>query len=224
MTVANQRDYLADVVRVMLAQWPDPLNRTLNIVCHGHSVPAGYFATPTVDTFNAYPHLLHAGLKQRFPSSVVNVIVTAVGGETSVTGAARFEAEVLCHRPDVLTIDYSLNDRGIGLAAAERAWREMIELATTRGVKVILLTPTPDVSGLRNPNAPDWLALQEHANQVRRLAAEFGVGLVDSLGAFASYAESGGDLTDLLSWPNHPNRRGHEIVARLLLRWLAILS
>ncbi|MEK5235702.1 hypothetical protein NST99_08380 [Paenibacillus sp. FSL L8-0470] len=32
--------------------------RTLNIVCHGHSVPSGYFATPIVDTFHAYPHLL----------------------------------------------------------------------------------------------------------------------------------------------------------------------
>ena len=28
-----------------------------------------------------------------------------------------------------------------------------------------------------------------------------------------------GDLTDLLSWSNHPNRRGHELVAGLLLRW-----
>ncbi|WP_342481353.1 hypothetical protein NST07_08230 [Paenibacillus sp. FSL L8-0340] len=37
-------------------QWPE--NRTLNIVCHGHSVPSGYFATPIVDTFHAYPHLL----------------------------------------------------------------------------------------------------------------------------------------------------------------------
>ena len=75
---ARPADYLADVVAVLKAQWPG--NRTVNIVCHGHSVPSGYFATPVVDTFNAYPHLLHQGLKHRFPFAVVNVIVAAIGG------------------------------------------------------------------------------------------------------------------------------------------------
>jgi hypothetical protein len=110
MSGASQTSYLAGVVEILKQHWPD--NRAVNIVCHGHSVPAGYFATPMVDTFGAYPHLLHRELKHRFPFSVVNVIVTAVGGESSASGADRFEAEVLCHRPDVLTIDYGLNDRG----------------------------------------------------------------------------------------------------------------
>ena len=57
MAIADRRVYLREVVNLLLAQWPN--NRTVNIVCHGHSVPAGYFATPMVDTFNAYPALLH---------------------------------------------------------------------------------------------------------------------------------------------------------------------
>ena len=73
------RPYLADIVTELHKQWPD--NRALQVVCHGHSVPAGYFATPVVDTFNAYPHLLHRGLKERFPFAVVNVIVTAIGAD-----------------------------------------------------------------------------------------------------------------------------------------------
>jgi acyl-CoA thioesterase-1 len=108
-------------VNLLVAQWPD--NRTVNIVCHGHSVPAGYFATPMVDTFNAYPALLHRELKHRFPYAVINVIVTATGGVDSPQGAARSETDVLCHRPDVVTIDYGLNDRRAGLAEAETAWR-----------------------------------------------------------------------------------------------------
>lgn len=59
--VAVQRDYLAGVGTLLEASWPK--NRTVNIVCHGHSVPAGYFKTPRVDSLNAYPHLLHAALK-----------------------------------------------------------------------------------------------------------------------------------------------------------------
>lgn len=52
MLWANPDSYLHEVVAELSRQWPQ--NRTVNIVCHGHSVPAGYFRTPVVDTFNAY--------------------------------------------------------------------------------------------------------------------------------------------------------------------------
>ena len=75
-------DYLNPLLDELAQKWPN--NRTINIVCHGHSVPSGYFATPFVNTFSAYPHLLHKMIKERFPYAVVNVIVTAIGGEHSV--------------------------------------------------------------------------------------------------------------------------------------------
>src|SRR6266704_3351789 len=92
------------------------------------------------------PHLLHRGIKERFPYAVVNVIVTAIGGEDSEAGAKRFERDVLTHQPDVVTIDYALNDRRIGLERARTAWASMIEQAKAKGVKVILLTPTADLA------------------------------------------------------------------------------
>ena len=80
-----------------------------------------------------------------------------------------------------MTIDYSLNDRRIGLARAEKAWRSMIEACLERDVPVILLTPTSDTRAkLDDPEDP----LRQHARQVRGLAAEYGIGLVDSLAAF----------------------------------------
>jgi lysophospholipase L1-like esterase len=60
---------------------------------------------------------------------------------------------------------------------------------------------------------------QQYAEQIRQLAAQFQLGLVDSLAAFEEYQRKTGDLSDLLSWSNHPNRAGHELVARGLLRW-----
>lgn len=216
MAVADPHTYLVDIVKVLQTHWP--ANRTVNIVCHGHSVPAGYFATPLVDSFHAYPHRLHAELKHRFPFAVLNVIVTAIGGETSESGARRFEADVLPHRPDVLTIDYGLNDRGLGLDTARAAWSTMIEAALAHGAKVLLLTPTADTTQRRDAPDEERAPLQQHARQIRQLADRYGVGLIDSLQAFEEYAQRA-DLTDLLSWVNHPNRRGHEIVVRELLRW-----
>ena len=65
MAVADPRAYLKDLVNELRTSWPD--NRTHHIVCHGHSVPAGYFASGVVDTLNAYPHQLLVGLKERYP-------------------------------------------------------------------------------------------------------------------------------------------------------------
>jgi acyl-CoA thioesterase-1 len=207
--------YLDELRKQLQLAWP--ANRTVTVICHGHSVPAGYFATPVVQTFDAYPHLLHKGLKERFVNAVINVMVTAIGGENAAGGYSRFERDVLVQRPDLVTIDYGLNDRRIGLQAAGEAWRGMIEDALSRGVKVILLTPTHDDSGMRTPVSDDWTALLEHTAQIRRLAQEYRVGLADSFAAFQSYTLSMGNIEDLLSWPNHPNRKGHELVAAELL-------
>ncbi len=215
--IAEYETYLLDVVKEMGKAWPG--NRTVNIVCHGHSVPAGYFTTPVIDTINAYPHQLLIGLKGRFAYASINVIVTAVGGENAAEGAARFERDVLCHHPDVVTIDYALNDRRIGLAAAEAAWRSMIEQALGRGVRAILLTPTHDILSQRSGEAHWAEELPSHASLVRRLAADYGVGLADSDAAFTRYIQSGGHILDLLSHVNHPNASGHQLVARELLRW-----
>ncbi|HEX4119181.1 MAG TPA: SGNH/GDSL hydrolase family protein [Verrucomicrobiae bacterium] len=211
---ANPRVYLSNVCDELSKPWPK--NRTVNIVCHGHSVPAGYFKTPEVRTFDAYPTLMHQQLCARFPHAVINVIVTAIGGENSESGALRFEADVLSLKPDVVTIDYALNDRAIGLKRSGKAWRTMIEMALARHVKILLLTPTPDLRAhLDNPRDP----LNEQAEQIRRLSREYGVGLVDSLARFQEVAHSGGHLADYMAQGNHPNRRGHELVAEELLKW-----
>ena len=216
MGLANRSNYLADICKELQAHWPK--NRTINIVCHGHSVPAGYFATPFVDTMNAYPHLLHRELKHRFPYAVCNVIVTGIGGENSESGAKRFKEEVLCHRPDVITIDYALNDRGLGIEKADQSWRKMIDSALDHGTKVLLMTPTPDQTQAKGYQGENQPQLQEHAEQIRSLAKNYEIGLADSLKACLDYA-SKADLSDILSWSNHPNRHGHDLVTKELLRW-----
>ncbi|MBQ7848911.1 MAG: SGNH/GDSL hydrolase family protein [Clostridia bacterium] len=205
--------YLDDVVDELEKRWPD--NRTVNIVCHGHSVPSGYFDTPVVDTFNAYPHLLHRLIKERFPYAVVNVIVTAIGGENAVSGAARFARDVLPLRPDVIVIDYSLNDRGV--PGAGEAWEEMIRQAKDAGAKVILCTPTWDTT--YHEQSDYWQELVRHAQQVRELADRYSVGLADNFAAFQRAVDESDSLNQLLSHWNHPSRAGHELAAGEIARY-----
>jgi len=211
---ADPKAYLTHVSDLLEKKWP--ANRAVNIVCHGHSVPAGYFRTPVVDSPNAYPHLLFMGLKERFPVAVINVIVTAIGGENSGGGAARFEKDVLACKPDVVTIDYGLNDRGLGLERTRTNLVSMIKKAQEQNVAVILLTPTADTNAkVDNPNDP----LNQQAELIRSLSEEYRVGLVDSLAAFQAAIKSGAKLDDLMSQGNHPNRKGHDLVAERLLEW-----
>ena len=98
----------------------------------------------------------------------------------------------------------------------------MIEASLARQAKVLLLTPTWDNSGLRTrrrslarPGAPR----RADPPPGRRVRGGSG----RQLRRVQAYVAAGGDPTDLLSWSNHPNRHGHELVARELMRWFAIL-
>lgn len=214
LQAADPTAFRQPLVQLLETKWP--ANRTVTIVCHGHSVPAGYFRTPVVQSFDAYPHLLHQALKERYPYAVVNVIVTAIGGEESESGAKRFARDVMSLRPDVVTIDYGLNDRGIGLERARKAWESMIEAAQQGGAKVLLLTPSWDLSA--HPESTDD-PLAQHARQIRELAIQHHTGLADSFEAFLRSRRSGIDLETLMSQSNHPNRSGHELILQGLLPW-----
>lgn len=97
---ANPSTYLSDLKKELQIAWPK--NNTINMVFHGHSVPAGYFKTPQVNTLSAYLALALKKIKALYPYAVVNVIVTAIGGENSVSGVSRFDDDVLVHQLDVL--------------------------------------------------------------------------------------------------------------------------
>src|SRR5579862_342986 len=212
--IADPVEFSRPLVKLLEAQWLT--NRTVTIVCHGHSVPAGYAQTPIVRTLDAYPQLLLEAIKKKYPYAVVNVIVTAIGGEASEAGAARFDRDVMSLRPDVVTIDYALNDRGIGLERARAAWVKMIQSAKKGGAHVILLTPSWDLSAHPDdPNDP----LRQHARRIRELAKKYGIGLADSLNAFLEAKTAGIDMATLMAQSNHPNRAGHELILRGLLPW-----
>ena len=213
-TMADSNTYLNALKKELQIEWP--ANRVINIVFHGHSVPAGYFKTPEVNTLGAYPHLVLQKMKAAYPLAVVNTIVTSIGGENSVQGAKRFDDEVLNHNPDVIFIDYALNDRGVGLENAYIAWDAMIKKAKSNTIKVILLSPSPDQRvDYQNPANP----LKKHTEQIKRLANENEVGFVDTYKTFEFLYSNKKHLVEYMSQVNHPNEKGHELIAKEIIKW-----
>lgn len=212
--VADPSDYLNNIKTELKKEWPD--NRSICLVFHGHSVPAGYFKTPVVNTLESYPYQVLKELKAIYPYAVINIINTAIGGENSVSGEKRFKSDVLVHKPDVLFIDYALNDRGTGLEKSYEAWNRMIKEALREEIRIILLTPSPDqrVNILEPDNE-----LEQHAEQIRRLAKENGTGLVDSYELFKNKVVSGDSLSVFMSQVNHPNAKGHRLIASEIIKY-----
>lgn len=206
--------YLASIKTELRKERPH--NRNIHIVFHGHSGPGGSWNNHEVHTLESYPNLVLKKLKAIYPLAVINIIITAVGGENAVSGAARFESEVLNHKPDVVVIDYTGNDTGAGLQKSLQAWEKMITLAQANGVKVILVTP--DVDQRLDINAPAN-PYQQHADQVRSLAAKYHVALADPFQKFRQLVKQKDFVREYMASVNHFNEKGHEVYAQEIFRW-----
>ncbi|QNH24166.1 SGNH/GDSL hydrolase family protein [Xanthomonas theicola] len=154
------------------------------------------------------------GLAQAYPTAVLNVITSAVGGETSDQGAQRFRAQVLGHSPRVATIDYGLNDRALNIEKSRANLLNMIREARRANACAILLTPSLDLQG----DPPSFKStLIEQVDMIRPLVKTEKVPLADSYAAFRAYK---GSPQDLMAQPNHPGAKGHKIIAEQILKLL----
>ena len=178
------------------------------------------------------------------------VINSGISGETTADGRARFDRDVRRHRPDLVIIQFGINDSWIDadLGKTEprltreqyrRNLRYMIETLKGDGAKVILATPNPmrwsdeykkmfsvgkpllDVNDIRGINR----LLDLYADDVRRIAREENVRLVDVHKRFEDYGtvrkQNVSDL--LLSDGIHPNDKGHALIAGLLMEQILFL-
>lgn len=211
---ADQATYLSEIKTELQKQWPN--NRTINLVFHGHSVPSGYAKTPLVKTFDSYPFQVLKQLKSLYPYAVINGIITSIGGENSVQGEKRFKRDVLIHKPDILFIDYALNDRSIGLERSKRAMEKMIRQALKKKIKVVLLTPSPDLAvDLTKPGNE----LKQFTDHLIALAKKYKIGLADSYAVFENLAKASKDIKPYMAQSNHPNERGNFLISKEIMKW-----
>ena len=208
--IADKKVYLDTIKKELQKKWPN--NNTINLVFHGHSVPAGYRTLGIVKPLESYPYQTLKRIKDEYPFAVVNVIVTAIGGENAKQGAERYEDEVLPHKPDVIFIDYALNDRSVGLEDTKKAWEKMIEAALAKDIKVVLMTPTPDYY---ENILSEESKLAKYSEQIRALAKTYNIALIDVYARFKSIAEKK-SIAIYMAQNNHINDEGHKIVADLI--------
>ena len=193
---------------------------------------------------------IYAGLLQKeltFGGKEVHVINAGVPGNTTVMAAARFEKDVLAAKPDVVIVQFGINDSAIDVwknppangprvaqAVYEQNVRAFVTALKKKGVLVFLMTPNPlcwtDALRAKYGHAPYHpdeeggfnLLLRKYADSMRQIANEQGIPLVDVFDAFEEHAKKRGASTpsDLLLDGMHPNNEGHRLVADLIMAQL----
>ena len=83
------------------------------IVCFGDSITAGYAVR------RGFPSFLLESLRQRFPDSKIEMINSGISGDTSQDGLSRLDWAVLSYEPDLVTINFGINDCVLGLSLEE---------------------------------------------------------------------------------------------------------
>ncbi len=181
-------------------------------------MPAGYFDTPNVRTFEAYPHLFHLELKSKFPFAVINTIVTAIGGESSPSGLERI-SQVMAHTPDIVVIDYGINDLTLPSIEMEKAWIGMARAVLAAGAIPVFVTPTWDEQEpLRMQVGRSGLSAV--SAQIKNVGSSMNVLVADVYEEWTRAVEGGVEPSSLLSFSNHPNLAGHMVICKTLINAL----
>jgi len=211
------------------------------IVAFGDSVTEGWMDVSTRDGFAVYHHQLKVLLHERFPEPVLNVINSGRAGETVTDGLKRLEPDVFRYAPDLVLVQFGLNDCAAGGAAGVDSFRRTVQTAVERireatGAEVILLTPN-FMCTADNPNicaehrdkgwAETFCRLQNegtvarYAQAVRDVGSELSVPVADIYGQWQRLADEGGDTDALLAnGLNHPNAEGHRLAAQTIFEVL----
>lgn len=184
------------------------LKNLMNRAANGESLVIGFLggsitqgslsSTPR----NCYAYLVYEWWKKSFPNAAFSFVNGGIGGTTSHYGGARAWKDVLCYRPDIVTVDFSVNDDA----------NEFFEETYEGMLRRLLAAPSaPAVVVLNNVFYDTGKNAQDYHN---RIADHYGIPHVSIKDTVYPDVESGKIVRADITPDNlHPNDKGHRLVA-----------
>jgi lysophospholipase L1-like esterase len=177
---------------------------------------------------------------------IPRMVNRGVQGNTTADARRRIAGDVLSLQTDIVILQFGIDDAGIDVPKelpAGSSWVAVADYENNLGAmigqlkavetEIVLMTPNPVrsasalrnryVSNLHHPDDPDGMStrLKGYAEAVRRIAASEKLPLVDVYSAFQDYPKTHGKPVDeLLLDGIHPNSKGHELIADLIMERL----
>lgn len=179
------------------------------IVAFGDSITAGYAVR------RGFPSFWRSILQEKYPEARIEMINSGVCGDTTLDGLARLEWSVLSYQPDLVTINFGINDCVLGLGRQEfRANLTQIvrRIRSDTGSEVLLLSSQP------LETAPYDRLVLDYYRAIEEVARQMDAGFVDVYGAWMRRVDQGTALSSLIiPGLDHPNEEGYRIIAEELM-------
>ena len=184
----------------------------VNVVFLGGSITWGAAATDPQKT--SYRALVSSWLATTFPKAHINSIDAAIGGTGSKLGVFRMDRDVTPYDPDLLIVEFAVNDSESPDTAEtmEGILRKLHAHNPETAVVILVLGAGGDYSAL-----PTWTS---H----RSLAASYGLPCIDVVSPVQKRMKDGLSTGEFLSDGCHPNDTGYRLYADIICRELARLA
>lgn len=216
------------------------------IACMGDSVTHGCFEVflnrhgnidTRYDAHSGYAMRLGARLNQLYPVCAPSVVNAGVSGDNAVNGLKRLERDVLRFSPDLVTVNFGLNDAmnpdvDGGVSAYARAMDELLTRIRDAGSEALLVTPS-FMCGYVSHELKDELLIKlaaeaakvqnegillRYVDAAREAATRRGVPIADAYRRWEALAAAGVDTTAMLvNHLNHPSPAAHDIFVEAIM-------
>lgn len=186
-------------------------DKKLNVAFLGGSVTDGYGSTN--QSTKSWVFHVTQWLKETFPDAKVTSSKLSIGGTGSYLADFRFEREVKPKAPDLLFIEYAVNDLYCG-----RSYDEVVRTSETLVQKAYAENPYMDIVYVlifdKERGETEHDALRAH----RDVAEKYGLMCITmSEHFYAMLKETGDDYFEYFTDGVHPNDAGYEYYASVII-------
>ena len=221
----RQPKHQVDVLRRMLAWFAaHDVGAPMKIVTLGDSITKG--SRPGVAVHQTFASLIGPALQEKgIAAEVTNV---GIGGERTDQALARLDSDVIAKKPRLVTIMYGTNDSYVDRGKMEsRISRDeyrdnlvqLVERLRRAGIQPVLMTEPRwgAKAGLNGAGEHPNVRLEKYVEACREVAKELKVPLIDHFARWTEQEKQGQNLGDWTTDQCHPNVRGHQELAELIV-------
>lgn len=188
-----------------------PFQKVIKKALQGERIGIGFIGgSITAGSLSSSPDLCYAYLvykwfKEKLPMARIEYINAGIGATTSRLGVARVREDLLLHNPDVVFVEFSVNDSNE---------EEFIETYESLIRRIILHTSDPAVILINSVNYDSGINAQDIHN---RVGEYYSLPIVSMRESIYVEIEQGRLNAEMITPDNlHPNDLGHRMVADII--------
>lgn len=190
--------------------------KSLNVTYFGGSVSAGYGSNDS-DRF-AWRGLSVHWLMDNFPNAKINVNNSTIGGQGTYLGTYRLSHDVLCQNPDLVFIEYAINDNYSALSQERAALQYETVVRELRKAfpkcDIVTLLVTDQGVAAKLPNLYATAAGHEQMAKAYNITTlNVGGSLFRDIGGFKNWSNYFIDTV-------HPNDNGYGVYFKCVKEYL----